>query len=491
MRKTVLLLFVLMTQGVFASTLRLASPFTNSMVLQRNLPIQVWGEAEPGSELTIYLNNREVSTISDKDGKWKATIPKQKAGGPYRFTVESGSEKIELNDVMIGEVWICSGQSNMFMSYRGIPELVELKDRAKEIRTFTFKNSVAFTEQEYIDGEWEKEVPNSAVALSFAYHLQEAIDVPVGIILTSWGSSSIEGWMPRDMVDELPHFRSIMSEFDNDIDKRAKIDSIMALESRSVRGDIILRTQPNIIYNAMMKPFAPYSCRGVVWYQGEANAGKISKMEQYGRSLPKWILRLRKDWSDQEFHFIGVMLPGFGGQLKPLELTDSLMQSPEALSWAWMRESQCKALELPNTAIANTIDLGLKTNIHPKDKLPVGQRLALLARESCLNENIIADGPIFKSVRVRKNSLVVNFKSAKGLKTIDNKSPKAFWICDSSGEWVEADAKISGSSVILSSVKVDEPKYVRYAFSAMPRVNLVNEVELPARPFRTDNFPPK
>ncbi len=477
--------------GVYAGELRLGSPFTEHAVLQRNMPIQVWGEAAPEAEVVVAFSNVNVSVKAGKEGKWQATLPKQKAGGPYKLKVSSGQEVIEFSDVMVGEVWICSGQSNMFMSYKNVPEIDSLRATAKNIRAFQFKNTVAFEEQDYIDGEWQLEVPNSAVAFSFAYFLEEATDVPVGIILTCWGSSSLEGWMPRDMTEKLPHFKNIMEKFDADAEKKAKIDSILTVEERSTRGDIFLRTQPNIIYNAMMKPFAPYSCRGIVWYQGEANANKIDGMLQYGKSLPLWIQRLRQEWNKPDLHFLGVMLPGYGKQLKPLELTDSLMESPEALSWAWMRESQCKALELPYTGIATTIDLGLKTNIHPIDKLPIGQRLALLAQKNTLGKKVVADGPVLNKVSQNGNSIVVSYKNAKGLKTLDGKTPTAFWVADETQNWARANATIKGKKVVLNSNEVKQPLYVRYAFSAMPKVNLVNGAGLPARPFRTDVFLPE
>jgi sialate O-acetylesterase len=489
--KSVLIVFlVFLFSGAFAGELRLGSPFTEHMVLQRALPITVWGEAAPNAEVFISLWNEKVSVKANSAGDWKATLPAQKAGGPYSFSVSSGDESYAFNDVMIGEVWICSGQSNMFMSYKQVPKIDTLRATAKNIRAFQFKNTVAFEEQKYIDGEWQLEVPNSAVAFSFAYFLQEAADVPVGIILTCWGSSSIEGWTPRDMTEKLPHFKSIMEKFDADAERKAKIDSILNVEERTTRGDIFLRTQPNIIYNAMMKPFVPYTCRGMVWYQGEANANKIDGMLQYGETLPLWIQRLRQDWKGQDFQFLGVMLPGYGKQLQPLELTDSLMESPEALSWAWMRESQCKALALPNTGIVTTIDLGLKTNIHPIDKLPVGQRLALMAQKNTLGTKVLADGPVLKNISQKGNLIVITYENASGLKTKDGEAPKAFWLADDSQKWVKAEARIKGNKVILSSSELKHPLYVRYAFSAMPKVNLVNAAGLPARPFRSDNFQP-
>lgn len=491
MRSIFLIISLFVFTQTFAGELRLGSPFTEHMVLQRNVPIKVWGEAASGSSVSITLGKYSTSVKTNTDGEWMATLPKHKAGGPFTFSVNSDSESVSFTDVMFGEVWICCGQSNMFMSYKGIPEIEELEPSAKNIRTFKFKNTVAFDEQNYIDGQWVEEVPNSAVAFSFAYFLEEASDVPVGIILTCWGSSSIEGWMPRDMTEQLPHFKNIMTKFDADAAKKAKIDSILRVDERSRRGDIFLRTQPNIIYNAMMKPFAPYSCRGMVWYQGEANANRIKGMLQYGETLPLWIQRLRQDWTQQDFHFLGVMLPGYGRQLKPLELTDSLMESPEALSWAWMRESQCKALELPNTAIATTIDLGLKTNIHPKDKLPVGQRLALLAQQNTLGKKMLADGPVLKKISQKQHSIVISYNNAKGLKTVDGEAPTAFWVADDSENWVRAETRIKGNKVYLSTTELENPMYVRYAFSAMPKVNFVNGADLPARPFRTDSFLPE
>ncbi len=490
MKGLFLILSLFLFAHAFAGDLRLGSPFTEHMVLQRDMPIQVWGEATPGSSVAVKLGAHSIRVSANSSGHWKATLPKQKAGGPFSFSVSSNEESVAFTDVMIGEVWICSGQSNMFMSYKGITDLEELVPKAKNIRTFKFKNTVAFNEQKYIDGQWVEEVPNSATAFAFAYFLEAEAKVPVGIILTCWGSSSIEGWMPRDMTEQLPHFQKIMTDFDADADKKAKIDSILTVKERSTRGDIFLRTQPNIIYNAMMKPFAPYSCRGIVWYQGEANANKIPSMLQYGQTLPLWIQRLREEWNQKEFHFLGVMLPGFGGMLKPRALTDSLMESPEAPSWAWMRESQCKALELLNTAIATTIDLGLKTNIHPKDKLPVGKRLALLASQTTLGNKMVADGPVLKKISQKRNTLVLSFENAKGLKTKDGESPKAFWVANDSGQWVRAEAQIKGKKVILSSPELEHPLFVRYAFAAMPKVNLINGAGLPARPFRTDTFDP-
>ncbi len=487
----IVLLNLVLLISSFAGSLRLGSPFQEHMVLQREMPIQVWGETTPEASVKISLGEFTVTTKADSNGVWKTNLPSQKAGGPFQFSVNSNSESVSFNDIMIGEVWICSGQSNMFMGYDQIPDIKALEADAKNIRTFKVKNTVAFSEQNYLDGEWKIENPGSAVAFSFAYFLQKASGVPVGIILTSYGSSSIEGWMPRDMTEKLPHFKAIMDEFDADTDKKKRIDSILtAPGNRKTPDDIFLRTQPNILYNAMMKPLAPYSCRGIVWYQGEANSKTMEAKLQYGTTLPLWIERLRKEWGTDNLHFLAVMLPGYGGDLMKKQNPDSLIESPSADSWAWIRESQFKALALHNTAIANTIDLGDASNIHPKDKLPVGQRLALLAEHYTLGRPVLAEGPVLEKATVRKNTIVVRYSNSKGLKTTDGKAPAAFWLADNSGKWVQADATIKGETIVLKSKKLPHPLFVRYAFAAKPEVNLVNEAGLPARPFRTDQFQP-
>lgn len=498
MKKTAIkitLIFIFLTLllpiATSAKDLRLGSPFQEHMVLQQHKPITIWGEASINSLISITIDNETIQVKSDNNGNWKVDFPAHNAGGPYRFLVSSGIEIIEFNDVMFGEVWICSGQSNMFMGYGQIPEIKTLDSLSKNIRTFTVENTASFTEQKYLNGKWELKNPKSAVAFSFAYFLQKSINVPVGIILTSWGSSSIEGWMPRDMVEKLPHFKSIMNDFDLDTKKKKRIDSILSLsEKRSRKDDIFLRTQPNIIYNAMMKPLIPYACRGIVWYQGESNAKTVESMLQYGTTLPLLIKRLRKEWGNKNLSFLGVMLPGYGWKLNKMENTDSLIENPNVNSWAFIRESQCKILALPHTGIVTTIDLGDQKNIHPKDKLPIGKRLALLAENKIFNENLIAEGPAVKSVSIIKNTIVITFNYAKGLKTNDGSTPKAFWLSNDSKKWYPAEAIIQGETIHLSAIELKKPLFVRYAFSAMPKVNLVNGAELPTRPFRTDNFPP-
>ncbi|SDR65412.1 sialate O-acetylesterase [Polaribacter sp. KT25b] len=483
---------------------QLGSLFKDHMVLQRDVPIPVWGKATAGTTVTVKFANSKKQTIADSNGKWSVKLDALKASFDSKTMLVSSSmdkKTIKISDVLVGEVWICSGQSNMQFSVNGAPEVKKLIPSAKNIRSFKVKNTVALEPQDTCEGTWEVNYPNSAVAFSFAYFLEKSANVPVGIILTAWGSSSLEAWMPKDMVETVPHFKTMMEEFDADDKTKNRITAILnGKKPWGKEDDIFLRRQSNILYNAMMHPLMPYACKGIVWYQGERNTQSMhgmikepwfsrnSGMLKYGDVLKEWVKRYRKGWDNDDLHFLVVMLPGYGKELK----TDKNIaaNTPNAHSWAWMRESQLKVLELPHTSVANIIDLGDYKNIHPKDKLPVGKRLALLARKDVLGEKITALGPTLKKVKIKKNTVIVRFKNAKKLKTTDGKSPTGFWLADEANRWFPAKATIKGKRVILTSSSLENPLYVRYAFTGKPDVNLENEANLPAYPFRTDSFKP-
>ena len=486
--------------------LQLGSLFTDHMVIQSSMPVPVWGTADPGAIVSVMFADQEASTTAGQDGKWMVSLDAiDPSWDPRVMSVKSRLDlEVETKtcvDVVVGEVWICSGQSNMQFGIGSVPEVKALIPSLKDVRCFNVKRTVSFTEQDTCEGEWVDQYPDSAVALGFAHSLQASADVPVGIILSCWGSSSIEAWMPRDMTETVPHFKTMMEEFDANKEARAKINEALdGPQPWSRKQDIFLRRQSNILFNAMIHPLAPYACRGLVWYQGERNTQSMrgmlkepwysrnSGMLRYGDVLKKWIERYRQEWNRDDFHFLVVMLPGYGAvsTTSPKVPADN----PAAHSWAWMRESQLKALELSDTGVANTIDLGDAKNIHPTDKLPVGQRLARLAARDTLGIAIEAEGPTFQSFETKGNTLVVRFDHADGLKTVDGLPPSGFWLADESARWVLADAEIQGETVVLKSSDIEYPLYVRYAFVGKPDVNLVNGDGLPAYPFRTDTFLP-
>jgi len=478
--------------SLFAAPLELGSPFSEHMVLQRECDVPVWGWGTPGKKVTVSIKGVKAETTVGKDSHWMLQLAPLPTGGPYTFKVTSANEKINFSDVLVGEVWICSGQSNMEFNSKKMKgvEAITSDFKGRAIRCMTVTQNVSFKPAERCGGKWTTSPSNSAVALGFSYNLQKALDVPVGVIVTCWGSSSIEGWMPLDMTKQLPHFKKEMEMFHEKDQK--KVEQLIANQKKgkkwAIKENIYLRTRPNILYNAMMAPIAPFASRGMIWYQGEANAKNMANMQQYGTSLPLWCQRLRKQWNNDKFHLLAVMLPRFDRMIgKKAEVT-----APGTQSWAWMRESQLNLLNTPHTGVANTIDLGEHKNIHPRDKMPIGHRLSLLAQSDVYKKEVEAQGPTYDGKAIVKNGTIkLTFTHAKGLSTSDGKPPRSFWIAGDDKKWVSATATIQNSQTIeLKSSSCPQPKYVRYAFAAFPDVNLINAAKLPAMPFRTDSFKP-
>lgn len=497
----IVLLLSIISLEINAQSLKIANVFGDHMVLQREKKVSVWGTSEPKEKITVKFDGQTKTTTSDRYGKWMLHLDPLETSFEGKDMIIEGDKSLIIKDILVGEVWICAGQSNMVMSYTSSTEVRGLVPLARNIRSFYVENKVALEEQNEAPGTWEITHPKSAVAFSFAYFLNNLGNVPVGIIQASWGSSSIEAWMPRSMTKKVPHFKTIMKEFDADKERIARIEELINKPNWTTKENIFLRRNSNIIYNAMMHPLIPFACRGLVWYQGERNtryieglpdvAGanwfhRVCGMKDYDEVLKEWIQTYRKNWNDEDMHFMVVMLPGYGKGTHEKPVID--VESPTENSWAWMRESQLAATELSNVSVVNTIDLGDVKNIHPTDKLPIGQRSALLAAKNTLHIKGESKGPTFKKVDVKDGELVVYFNHADGLKTKNGKAPSGFWITDDSQNWVKAKAKINGDKVILSASEIKQPKYVRYAFAGKPTVNLINNSELPAYPFRTDNW---
>jgi sialate O-acetylesterase len=466
------------------SGIRLGSLIGDHAVLQRDMPVPIWGWSEPGAKISVEFAGQKKAADAGKDGKWMAKLDPLKSNAtPQEMVIqESGvggqgaEKKITLKDILVGEVWICSGQSNMqygwgkesepMFNWGGDTNLEQLVPdaRTKPIRSYHVPVNVSFTPMDACKGSWSTNVSGSAVAFGFSYHLQQKLGVPVGVVVTCWGSSSIEGWMPRDMTEQLPHFKAIMEAFDASTNAQNRVRA--AMERGIKHGNVFVRQQPNLLYNAMMHPLIPYACRGMVWYQGEANSGKPA---EYAQSFPLWLERLRKEWGRADFHLLAVMLPGYGDK-----------------GWPLFREAQMGILKVPHTSVANTIDLGDEKNIHPADKAPICERLALLACRDVYGEKIEAQGPAFKSAVVKGHRVVIEFDHADGLKTTDGAAPTGFQIAGSDKNWQSATAVIKDNAVEVEAAGLAAPEFVRYAFDGKPAVNLVNGVNLPAYPFRTE-----
>ncbi len=529
-----LILMVLMAAGISLASgndevesvgieLQLASPFGEHMVLQRGMPVPVWGWGKPGVRIEVGVAGKKATTLVDSDGCWRCELPALNAGGAYVFTVSDGCETITYTDVLVGEVWICCGQSNMGMGHRSIPDISELVADTiaakRPVRSFKVENMISFEEEaRCFKSEWSLLPPDSAVAASFAIHLQAAVDVPVAVVMVSWGSSSIQGWMPADMGEILPEFKrklddelgGVKGDVARDIitisqsnggmirdrkewknkdrvpESDPKLESlIQRVNEHKLRSiNVFARTRPNLLYNAMLHPLAPMACRGMAYYQGEANGKSLEEMLRYGEMQPLWLKRIREEWGREGFHLLNVMLPRYttthksGPNVGDLEAVDTH-------SWAIIRESQMKVLQLPNTSVVSTIDLGGK-ELHPKDKMPIGRRLALLARRDVYGEDDLqAAGPMFTGFEVLGNKVRVSFKDGEGLRTTDGAPPRSFWISENGSEWVPAAAQIAGEQVELSVPDGVRVGVVRYAYAAIPDVNLVNGSGLPAYPFNT------
>ena len=467
--------------------LRVSPMFGDHMVLQREMPVPVWGKADAGDAVTVRFAGQEAQTRAGADGKWMLQLPAMPASAEGRvMSIEAKGTKKEFQDVLVGEVWVCSGQSNMQYgwgtqskpryNWGGDADIAKLAESAAglPIRCYDVPPNVSFTPNDECAGQWSTDLPGSAVAFGFSHHLHKALNVPVAVIVTCWGSSFIEGWMPIELTAELPHFKKIMDDFQKSAPTRERVEKAMKMGIRD--GMSFVRKQPNIVYNAMLHPVIPYGCRGIVWYQGEANA---AQPELYAASLPAWVREMRKRWNRENLHVLGVMLPGYGED----------KGAADPASWAWFREAQGKGLAMPHAALINTIDLGDAKNIHPTDKAPIVDRLARVARNDVYQDPVAARGPVFQNQKIDGAKVTITFDHADGLSTKDGKAPAGFWLAGADRQWHPAQAVIKGATVEVQAEAVQAPVACRYAFSNTPAVNLINKAGLPAAPFRTDDWP--
>jgi sialate O-acetylesterase len=476
-------------------TLELASPFQDGMVLQRGKPVNVWGAADPTNEVSVSINGETAVGVSDADGSWMVELPALAAGGPYELAVVSGTQTVTLSDVLVGDVWITFGQSNMI---RPLSEMTNKQTYIDDISTnrlircLEIAQDAALTPQDSGTMTWrDNSDPGSwgAVAAVFAHQMHAGSGVPTAVIWAAWGSSSIEGWMPIQLTNDFPHFDAMMDHYQS-IDEytdgdttssrlpagySSNLEGIAAMiDGTETWDDIFIRTRPNIIYNQRIHPLLNFGISGFVWYQGEANSGTAENAAQYGFTLPAFVTEYRELFGQGDLPFLGVQLPSYNSTY-----------------WAWFRESQNRVTALTNAYVAVTIDTGLVNNIHPYDKEPIGQRLALLGRHYVLGQSVEAHGPIFESMDIDGSEVTIGFSHASGLTTDDALDPAGFELAGADAVWYAATgSSVSGTDVILSSSSVAAPVAVRYAWSPAPvgEVNLVNSDGLPVAPFRTDEW---
>jgi sialate O-acetylesterase len=472
------ILVVLMFVSSFATAQVTLPPFFNcNMVLQQGIPIPVWGWASPGEKVSVTFNKKTVTTKTGKDGKWKLTLPAMNYGGPYDMVVK-GKNLRTIENILIGEVWICSGQSNMEfkLSTANNSQAEIAASDYPEIRLFTVKRRMSEKPQENLDeGEWWQCSPVStpsfsAVAYFFGRALYQKLKVPIGLIHTSWGGTVAETWTSPETIAKNPDFAPKLEEL-----KTVNIADYNQKNEKKLGPN----SYPTLLYNGMIHPLVHYGIKGAIWYQGEGNAGRAF---QYRRVFPDMIKDWRTLWNQGDFPFLFVQLANF---MK----ADSL---PAESNWAELREAQTMTLSLPNTGMASAIDVGEALDIHPKDKQTVGKRLALSALKIAYHQNIENLGPVYSEMKINGSKVDLTFSHvANGFKVKDKYSyVKGFTVAGNDHKFHWAKATVTGPNTIqVYSAEVDAPVAVRYGWANNPDdLNLYNSEGLPADPFRTDKW---
>lgn len=502
-----LLFLFLAVVSPLSAAVRLPSLFSDHMVLQRDAAVPVWGWADPGEEVTVRIAGQQQSAKADADGKWSTKLDTLTAIGPQTMIVK-GRNEITIRDVLIGEVWLASGQSNMGMKVKGVNNATDEIANAKfpEIRMFTVAAKAAETPQAECGGYWQVCSPEtvasfSATAYFFGRDLHQNLKAPVGLINASWGGTPIQSWTSLEAQQSLPALAPMIESlrkrtavpFDEEQAKvrhakqmkvwenqRAKAKAAGERPPRPPKPILSPQTDPKSpanLYNGMIAPLAPYAIRGAIWYQGEGNAGGNAKL--YTEQLPLLIRDWRKLWGQGDFHFISVQLPGY---------KDPTDDPGAASGWALVREAFLKSRSLPNTGTAIVIDAGNASNVHPRDKQTVGKRLARWARANVYGEKIPSSGPLPAGHEINNDTIILKFTHTDGGLKSKDAELRGFAIAGEDRKWVWATARIEGDQVIVSSPEVKAPVAVRYAWADNPLAPLINGAGLPASPFRTDDW---
>lgn len=488
----VAVLSVLLTVNATAE-LRMPAVFGDHMVLQRNAPVPVWGWAEPGQAVRVSLGARTAEAVTQEDGKWVAKLRAMPAGGPFELAVSVDGESVTFDDVMVGEVWICSGQSNMDMRLMKLGEAAEAEADHPNLRLFRVERAIANQPADDLDAGdgWARCEPGVARSFSAAAYfmgrdIMRDLDVPVGLIHTAYGGTPIEAWTATDALAANPETASVLGAWERRVKKYE--DQLAAHEAAVAAGesdskapaDLPVRYSPGGLYNAMLHPLAPYGVRGFAWYQGESN---IWRAAQYHPLLTAMITDWREQWGGQKIPFGVVQLPNYANPPRV----------PRGdYSWPELREAQFKVSnEVHGVGLVVTIDVGDPTDIHPFDKETVGHRLALWAMGEANGKDIVFSGPTFRNAEFVGDKVYLDFDHiAAGLETRDGGKLKGFIIAGPDKKFRWAVAEIEGRRIVVSEKKVPNPQAVRYAWDDDPWwANLINRQGLPASPFRTDDWP--
>ena len=481
---------------------RLPEVFSDHLVLQQGVPVSVWGWAAPGEEVTVSFAGQNIATHAGADGRWMVRLQPLKPGGPAAEMTVTGRNTLRVRDVLVGEVWVCAGQSNMELSLSqatgGEQEAARAADT--QIRFFEYLIKKASAEPlPNVRGRWVVCTPEtaarfSAVAYYFGRDLRQATGRPVGLIPATMGGSLAEAWISPVAFQGDKQLAAARTRYEKDIQsylatlRKAVADWEEAAAQARAKGQPVppapppvpdpqtLPGAPSSLYNGLVAPIIPLAIAGVAWYQGESN---VPDSEAYRHVLTALIGDWRRAWGQGDFPFLVVQLPNH-------QARGTL---PEMSLWAELRESQARAMALPRTALVVTIDLGDAVDIHPKNKQDVGRRLALAARAVAYGEKIVYSGPVYDSMTVEGGAVRLRFTHIGGGLESRGATLFGFVVAGEDKKFVSADAKIEGDTVVVSSRDVAKPVAVRYAWADNPACNLYNKDGLPAPPFRTDDWP--
>ncbi len=466
---------------------------SDGVVLQRGMPIHIWGKAAPGEKVSVALVRQSKTTVADFLGQWHVYLAPEPAGGPYELAI-SGQNQVVLHDVLIGDVWVASGQSNMefpMEGWNGTPkEAAEAIPRANLPTVHLFLVAKDYSQHPLSDltkpAKWSPCTPDtvrrfSAVAYYFAKEIAAREKVPLGIIESSWGGTVAEAWTSLDGLSSNPGLMPIFANRAHMMDALSETEAMEphekelqeAARAKGLPEQLFAwhpdphSWEPAALYNAMIAPLTPYAIRGVIWYQGESNSA-LERAPHYGTLFETLIRDWRNHWAIGDFPFLYVQISSF--------------KSDALEDWAPVREAQRQALGLTNTAMAVTIDIGNPEDVHPTDKLDVGLRLALAARALSYGERVEYAGPLLRQVTREDKGLRLWFDHATALRP-GAKGVCGFLIAGNDRRFVPAAAQIDGSTIVVSSSGVEDATTIRYAWENSPECTFFNQAGLPASPF--------
>lgn len=482
---------MLLLTGKAQAALKMPNIFGNHMVVQQKMPVKVWGWTNPGQAVTVEIAGHSASAKAGADGRFDVSLPMMDAGGPHTLTVKA-DETITIDDVLVGEVWVCSGQSNMQWGVNSSndADLEKLSAKFPKIRMINFPQ--VGTQEPILthDRQWQECTAEtvggfSAVGYFFARQLHQTMDVPIGMINNAWGGSACEAWINREVLSADEQYKPLLDRWAGMENAFAELSTKTNLTEdhtktlNGLKGQMSGNHRPANIYNGVLKSHLGYGIRGAIWYQGESNAGRAY---QYRELFPLMISNWRQEWGQGDFPFYWVQLADFNAE----------QSEPGDSTWAELREAQTMTMsKLAHTGEAVIIDIGEGKDIHPKNKVDVGRRLARWALANEYGISVPFHSPQYKSMENKDGKVVLTFDHVDGgWRPFDVGNPVGFAIAGDDKKFVWADAKLlPDGSIEVSSGAVPSPASVRYAWADNPVCNMFSAAGLPLTPFRTDDWP--